>query len=350
MARKGLLPHAGMLAVDKEGPRWGRYRGEFERLNFEDFRVGALPRWASAGLLRSRRKAWQHIAIFSADFWMSVAAVDAGLLNSAFVCFVDRATGQVLDYSRVRLPGVAHIPDKQVGEAFGWRTRDLTISYKHTSGLAGEVTVSKPGPTPEEAVHANLTLAPADPASPSLVSLLPFPSGMPFYSLKGPCRASGRVVVGKREYDLDPERDFVLVDYHRACYPWRTFWQWVTLAWRTPDGRCAALNLTRNIIDDEAHGNENALWLGESLEELSPARFTIPSDPMLPWQVLTADGSVNLEFKPLANRKDATGGGPISSAYVQVFGHFYGSVVTGGGERLLVDGVPGVAEDHKVRW
>ncbi len=350
MANKGLLPHAPMRAVEEDGARWGRFRGEFGDLNFRDFRLGGLPRWASSGLLKSRRKAWEHIALFSSEMWMSVAAVDAGLLNSAFVCVVDKASGNVIDYSKVRLPGVVHVPDRMVGAEFGWRTKDLTISYKHESGLVADVLISKPGGPGVVPVEAALHLEPADTNLPSLVTLLPFPSGMPFYSLKGPCRVSGRVVVGTKEYLMDPANDFVLVDYHRACYPWRTFWQWVTLAWRTPDGRCAALNLTRNIIDDERHGNENVLWLGESLEELAPARFTIPADPMRPWQVQTTDGSVNLEFKHVANRKDSTGGGPISSAYVQVFGHFYGSVATGSGERLIIDGAAGVAEDHNVRW
>lgn len=350
MARKGLLPYAPGKAVEGETVHWGRYRGEFGELNLEELRLGGMPRWASAALLRTRRKSWQHVAVFTKELCLSVATVNAGMLNSAFVCAVDRATAEVVDCSLVRLPGVVHIPVKVAGEKFGWNTSDLVVEYSHRGPLDADVRIVTAREDGRKAVSAEFQIAPADGETSALVSLLPFPSGSPFYSLKGPCRVSGSVTVGDRVYDLDPAEDFALVDYHRACYPWKTFWQWVTLAWHTPDGRCAALNLTRNVIEDERHGNENALWLGESLEELSPARFQVPQDPMLPWQVQTTDGSVNLEFKPFACRRDSTGGGPISSAYVQLFGQFSGSVVSGTGERIMVENVVGVAEDHRVRW
>ena len=350
MGRKGLLPHAPIRAVEGGEAKWGRFRGEFGDLNLGDFRVGGLPKWASGALLKARRKAWQHVAVFGKEICLSVAAVDAGVLNSSFVCAVEVATDEVVDYSLVRLPGVVHIPLKQSGQAFGWNTRELVIEYRHTGPLEADMKVATPASQGRKPVVANLKLEPADPETSALVSLLPFPSGLPFYSLKGPCKVSGFIQVGEKRYELDPATDFALVDYHRACYPWKTFWQWVTLAWRTQDGKCAALNLTRNIIDDERHGNENVLWLGESLEELAPARFRVPEDPMAPWQIHTADGSVNLEFRPFACRKDSTGALLISSAYVQVFGRFFGSVVDGSGERVMVDGVVGVAESHNVRW
>ncbi len=339
-----------MRAVADGETNWGRFRGEYAELNLEDVGVGAWPSWLTAGMVRARRKSWQHVAVFTPELCLSLAAVNAGVLNSAFVCAVERGTGSVADFSLVRLPGVVHVPGRVSGASFGWRTRELTVEYRHKSPLEGEISVvTKPG-AGRAAVVAELSFAPADVDTPALSTLLPFRSGLPFYSLKGPCRVSGSVRVGHREYKVDGERDLLLLDYHRASYPWKTQWRWATLGWRMPDGRCATLNLTKNIIDDERHGNENVLWCGEVLEELANARFEVPADLGGNWHVGTEDGSVNLEFRPFASRRDSTGAGPVSSAYAQLFGRFYGSVVSGSGERILVEDVVGVVEDHNVRW
>ena len=350
MSKGRLLPPAPARAVERGEPRWGRYRGCFSDLNLEEL----APRTPLASLRMDwaslRFKEWQHFAIVGAEFYLSLAVVDAKYLCNSFVCHFDRTSGTVVEHSRVGPPARVRIPSDFRDGRLEWATPGYHVVVASHGAISHHLRIDVASAEGRPAITADVTLTPVDADVEPLSSLLPFPSGRPFFSAKGPCAAAGTVSVDGRTYRLDPASDLALVDIHKAMYPWRTFWKWATFAGRTADGRILAVNLTRNVIQPPYDHNENALWVGERLEPLGPVEFTIPDNPMLPWALSTRDGSVQLTFEPKGIRQASVGAGPILSQYQQPFGLFSGLLVDSTGERHAVDKVFGVTENHIARW
>jgi hypothetical protein len=75
-----------------------------------------------------------------------------------------------------------------------------------------------------------------------------------------------------------------------------------------------------------------------------------PDRPLDLWRVRSADGSVDLTFRPEGQRAQDIDLKLIASRYVQPFGAFEGHVTSATGERIAVRDLPGVVEDHEARW
>ena len=101
----------------------------------------------------------------------------------------------------------------------------------------------------------------------------------------------------------------------------------------------------------DAGAGENALWIDGGPCSVGPVRFDFePSAPLAPWRVRSADGSLDLTFQPEGYRAQSLDLKLVISKYLQPFGVFSGQVTTVSGERLVLDFLPGVTEDHTARW
>jgi hypothetical protein len=97
---------------------------------------------------------------------------------------------------------------------------------------------------------------------------------------------------------------------------------------------------------------ENVLWLDGRLIRLAAASFDFdPADPLAPWRIRTADGLVDLAFRPEGARREDTNLGLARSRYVQPVGTFSGIVrrsLNSPGQ--TVHDLLGVTEDHFALW
>jgi hypothetical protein len=86
--------------------------------------------------------------------------------------------------------------------------------------------------------------------------------------------------------------------------------------------------------------------IGDELE------FTYDAgDYMRPWTVRSrASDAIDLKLVPFFERVAKTDLLVMRSEVHQVFGHYSGTVVAGGGEKLGIDGLVGWVEQHKARW
>jgi hypothetical protein len=66
--------------------------------------------------------------------------------------------------------------------------------------------------------------------------------------------------------------------------------------------------------------------------------------------VRTDDGAATLEFAPQAIHREDQRLGVISSRFVQVAGHFHGTLDLPGRPSLELDGLAGVVEDQDMLW
>jgi hypothetical protein len=62
------------------------------------------------------------------------------------------------------------------------------------------------------------------------------------------------------------------------------------------------------------------------------------------------DGGLDFVFTPEGRRAQNIDLKVVASRYVQPFGTFRGHVTAASGERIVIEALPGVTEEHAARW
>lgn len=128
-----------------------------------------------------------------------------------------------------------------------------------------------------------------------------------------------------------------------------TAWNWASLSGQLPNGRSLGLNLAAGV--NETGMTENALWLDGHCQKLGAARFGFDRySPGSDWHVTTVDGRVDLHFVPARARTEKLNAGILASNFRQYVGTFNGTVTDESGNRIEVQGLQGLMEDHFARW
>ena len=302
-------------------------------------------------LSRLRLKEWQHFAVILPEVMISFAVVNAKYLGLSWCQFVDRVTGERFEHARRHLPGRARLSRALWNDRCAFRASGYALDV-HNHLDAGQhvvdldIAASSHGP----AVSGRLICAhDLDAIEPCVVSL-PVGERRTMYSHKVPLPVRGTLRVGDRTIDVRPEEAVALLDIHKAHYPRHTWWRWATCAGHDAAGRSVAVNLTRNVVLDEARWNENVVWVDGRVARFGEARFELdPAQPMRPWQVGTIDGAVELTFTPQGARHENTNLGLVVSRFHQLYGTFRGTARVAGGEVAVPD-LFGVCEIHHATW
>ncbi|MDX6637946.1 MAG: hypothetical protein QOJ01_1457 [Solirubrobacterales bacterium] len=258
------------------------------------------------------RKRWRYVAAFSDELMVCAARVAVGPLGQTFWAVLDRSTGQLVERTRIRLPGTL-----------------------------GEVAAEEPGGAcgPSE-VRINSSL---------LRGALRLADGTPW---EATCRTAegGEVWTRKRtgvavhgELEAADGRRWSLdglgvIDETDGYHPRHTVWSWSAGVGQTSDGRAAGWNLVEGVNDPE-HGSERAVWLDGVPSEIPPVEFNGLSGAAF------ADGS-RLDFAAEAERRRSENKLLVRYSYRQPFGTFTGTL-PGGVE--LASGI-GVMEHHDAWW
>jgi len=331
------------------GQVWfGRFERPFLNLNLLDAECG-IPRLL--GWRSFRLKEWVHIAVVHQEWYFSLALVDLGLLVTSWLHVFDRQTGAAFEHER-KLPLRSFCAPANLWNHVGRiQSRGYRVSVHHhlerqVHGF--KIEVNQKGPLP--GVSGSLVLH-EDPArTQPLVALLPLGPNRPMFTHKSACPVSGELAIGGEKVWLAPDRDVALLDYHKAFYPHHTFWRWATFGSIDSNGEILGVNLTHNVIEDDARYNENCIWHGNRVSPVGPARFSIPEDRRKPWRIRTLDGRVELELVPQGLRRERVSFGLLGSSYDQPYGLYWGTLTDSEGVRHEVDRVFGLAEDHVAIW
>ncbi len=267
---------------------------------------------------RRLRKRWRYVGVFADDFLLCAARVQVGPAGQTFWAVVDRASGEMVERTRLRPPFAA-------GEVRSLRP----------GGRPWPIGSDQPGVVTRidsDEVQATLMVG----------------SGRWVESVC-PTAEGGYVWTRKRFATIDCDvrlaggRRFVgsargIEDESAGYHPRHTVWSWSAGVGRAADGRDLAWNLVSGVNDPE-RGSERAIWLGAELIEPGPARF---ADDL--GSVELDDGS-RLEFRPEAERQAAQNLGLVRYSYRQPFGSFSGRLA--GAE---LESAAGVMEFHDAVW
>jgi hypothetical protein len=340
------------IVTDGKVTAWGRFRDPFRVENLDDLalRIGGVP--MPRPLRKLRLKEWQHVAVVGADLSMAFALVDTHYIANAF-CWTARPDGGDFVEHHREAPAFAVDIAKDLFagtcrfDFAGWHARIENRLDERAHRVRLDIAASRGRP----GIAADLVLHEDVAARQPLVVVLPLEPERPMYTHKSACPIEGTVTVGERRHVLDPARDFALLDVQKTYYPYRTFWRWATFAGRDAEGRVLAVNLVHNLIRDDESFNENGLWVDGVLHPLSAARFEFdPADLDRPWRIRTTDHRIDLTFTPVGRREGRVNAIAILSDYKECFGRFDGTVVDASGRVFRVEGLRGVAEDHRARF
>ena len=170
---------------------------------------------------------------------------------------------------------------------------------------------------------------------------LPVGRGRAMYSQKVPLPVEGTLQWGSRRIELAADQTTGIFDIHKAHYPHHTWWRWATLAGRDDRGSLVAINLTHNLVQDDAF-HENALWIDGELSLLPKPAFDLAGDA---WTVEAGDGTALRFDGDGERREDLDLLGLLRSRFRQRYGRFSGTAAG-----RAISGAWGLMEDHDSRW
>ncbi|MDP2715056.1 DUF2804 domain-containing protein [Rheinheimera sp.] len=332
-------PENNLLGTDGL-PRFGYFASPVTRLNLAQFTYyNVMDRPASALAKYLHYKQFQFVSISHADWQIGVAIADIRYAASAFCYFYQRSTQQLDEISLLKpfslgvqmsntpVAGSARINGKQhiclTPKGYNWQ---LTLQGELLSG--------------------NLMLHGGENAQPIALCTPTGYNGWTYTQKHNALALSGELHY--RGTALDLSTALAGYDFSAGYMRRETSWRWGSISATLPQGRFG-LNLANGV--NETGATENCLWLDGRLQLLPPVSIGLNrQQPTQPWQFSSTDQQVCLQFTPQQCRRERLNLGILASNFRQYCGFFSGSILLQNGEKLILDQVPGLAEDHFARW
>jgi hypothetical protein len=348
---RSLSPCPATLEDGGGAPRYGSWQGGLDVVNFAALKGAYAP-----GRLErlTTHKKWLYGFVATPEVATFFAVVDVNYSSNAFAMAVELSSGRVL-----------------ADAGFLGPPRPLTTVSDHP-GAGLEVSFRRPGarfsarrPFGDERFHVSTRLGLKRPvfgraleadwsllaagAAPALTVIAPVEGGIVNVTQKwAGLLGFGKLRAGGKTWNLDGGVGGL--DSTFGLLARRTAWRWAFGCGRLEDGTPIGLNLVEGFNEARDDVNENAVWLGRELIPLERARFTWNKRDVLDrWQVRTVDGSLELEFRPIAAHREERDLAVVVSHFVQPIGRFSG-VFRHLGREYRLTGIPGVTEDQDVKW
>lgn len=294
-------------------------------------------------------KEWQHWALVSPRFFLSVVLFDAKRLGQAHVVLYDRETRSTVKFEKKVAPWELAIPSDLWRGRAEFARRSLAISFDNQlerGRHAIEFRCAKDDPDRPTAIGSFVCHEPLDRIEP-LVVCLPLDRGRAMYSHKGVFPLEGTLTVAGQEYPFDPATSFAIADIHKGYYPYVMKWNWATGAGYDPSGRLIGFNLTRNQVRNQHRYNENCLWIDGKRNLLPPVSFEFEDGGR--WAIRDRYQRVDVVFTPEVDRRVDLDLWVMRSRYRGPFGSFSGHLVDDRGDRVAVEPCFGMGEDFYLR-
>jgi len=300
-------------------------------------------------LQRFRIKRWDYYGITTPQHFYSFTLADLGYAGMVFAYAIDLTSGDYHEETLTLPPGRDVVLPRNSADGislyngerahlmFATRAgeRRLAVTWPDFGGrsLRAEVQLRLP---PE---HESMTI------------VIPIRGKRFYYNRKVNCMpATGWVAVGDSREELNPDTCLGNLDWGRGVWEYNSFWLWASASGFLPGGRRVGLNLGYGFGDNSA-ATENALILDGRIHKLGHVEFKYDTRYfLLPWEMRSPDGRVDLEFAPFKERVARTNMAVLASEVHQLFGRYHGRVFADDGETVELDGQIGFAEEHHARW
>ncbi len=318
-------------------PRYGSYVGSIPRIDLTAVAGGTFRRIA-------REKRWIYVAVASEDAFVAVAIARFGYASTCFGYVLDARTMRMAATASVLgPPGACHVQDRMSDGPLA--TFRFPGARAEIERAAGSPTYSVHAELSGFELHASFDTTEAPPAITAIAAVGASEDRLVNTTEKRALlRVRGELKIGGQRRPL--VNALGGYDYTNGLLARRTMWRWAFALGRAKSGERVAFNLVQGFVGEP----ECAAWVDGEVFPLREGRFAFdPDQPLAEWRVSTADGAVDLRFKPGGMHADQKNLGFVASRFVQPAGVYSGTLRVGGRE-LVLDGVLGVTEDQDVLW
>jgi len=326
------LPAAPESLAGTDGrPRFGLYAGSLRDASFARLKdaPGPLQR-------RLIEKKWQYVFVATPEMMLSLAVIDAGYLASGICAVFDRGSRRLLVNDNPVLPPLC----AQVGDApaEGMSARLLGPAIRaRIQRSGGRISIQAAW------AHAGVDLVlDADRAPPPMTAIAEAgePGRFDVTQKTVLVPAEGEVRAGNARFPVQGQ--LAGLDYTHGFLARETAWRWAFASGRA-GSHLVAFNFSEGFLRGEG---ENVVWVDGEPQAAGPVSFSFDAaEPLAEWRLRSADGRVDLVFRPEGYRAQTIDLKLIRSRYLQPFGTWSGTV-----NGAAIDGLPGVAEDHASLW
>lgn len=327
--------------IDSTGlPRFGHFDTPITALGLENFAYRTvMDKPASAVARFFHYKQFQFISISHPDWQIGVAVADIRYAANAFCYFYNRKQRQLDEISLLRpfsvgvhmscsaTSGTSSIKGKQqiyiTPAGYNWQLQ------LHGELLHGELVIDA-GPSPQPLALCTPTGY----------------NGWTYTQKHNALSVSGSLQY--RGTALDLSRALAGYDFSAGYMRRETSWRWGSISALLPEG-IFGLNLACGV--NETGATENCLWLNGEKQLLAPVSISLNRQHSThPWLFNSADNKVKLQFFPQQRRQERLNLGVLASNFRQYCGEFSGEIQLTNGNKVKLDQIPGLAEDHFARW
>lgn len=282
---------------------------------------------------KMRIKEWDYYLVYNSDYAIALTIDDnyyMGLVSASFINFKEKWEKTVspmywFPKGKVNLPPSSKIGDA-IKEGKGYSFKFLNDGKKRILDCRIDKFINN---TPY-IIHFELTDEPKD----SMVIATPFKKEKHFYynqKIVG-FKAKGYVTVNNETINFDDDT-YGLLDWGRGVWTYKNTWYWGAGCQKIGDN-LIGFNLGYGF-GDTSNASENMLFINGNHIKLDKVTFNIPQtkkgkdDYLSPWIIVSNDGTLNLNFIPIIDRKSNTNALIIQSDQHQVFGTLEGTITLG---------------------
>lgn len=327
--------------IDEDGqPRFGHFDSPVTDLMLSQFDYRTVMDKPASQLARYFHfKQFQFVSLSHADWQIGIAIADIRYIANGFCYFYNRKTAQLDEISLLKpfSLGVNMSPSPVAGSAFLGGKQHIRLTPQ---GLNWQVALTG------SLLQGELMLTP-EPASMPLALCTPTGyNGWTYTQKHNALHVAGQLKYRNTELDLTSA--LAGYDFSAGYMRRETSWRWGSISALLPQGRFG-LNLACGV--NETGSNENCLWLNGVKHRLPAVSIRLNrQQPTLPWHYCSEDGAIDLHFTPQQCRRERLNLGFLASNFRQYCGNFSGNLSLPNGEKLQLDQIPGLAEDHFARW
>lgn len=341
---RGFDPTPAALVID------GRFQfGTFAEALPKVNPLAALPaalRW----FYWFRLKEWQAFQAMDADYFVLGAVYATKALDLLQIAIVEKHSAKLHKWERKLPPGRLRLAQGLDATTSSGTAGGLSVGFRNDL-KHGKLSIAAAAPSggglPQLALQLDGRCAPGEAGH--LVICHPFSERRALYSHKCIMPATGEFRMGGDKHALRDNQAVLILDDHKGFYPSPMIYDWLTAATRDADGRVLGFNLTDNQIRDPERFNENALWIGATVERLPPVHFERPRGVHDTWYVKDGEGRVDVRFSPTVRNEVHAGPRRSLAEYYGPFGWVEGSITRDDGSTVRLDGLFGMGEKKHIR-
>lgn len=334
--------------VEKGKAHFGTFNNEFSNLNILD--CARPTKWGNL-FKKKKLSLWEALTVEFDEGMLLSAVVNLGFFGMGFNVFFEKKTNKVYSFRTVVRSNQVKFADNLLdGKETSIDVPDLEFSFLNDFG-DGFVQVDN--------IHTNKKVGSIEyhlklntVSKPSIVCI-PLDVNRPLATEKQLFKAKGKLTINGKTYDLKDSATAV-IDDHRAYYPRKSHYDWLTCLGKGEEGKYQAFNLTHNQSIDADSYNENLIWKDNSSSFLPPIKFThtarckdfINSDETpTQWIIKDEHDMVNLRFNILGINKTRDNFLVARTDYYIAFGTLSGYLKDENGTTYEYDNLYALGED-----